>query len=108
MQRDVNSYVCLILSARLGSQIRYSREKGSRAVSTQPKFANQHILNMSGLLQSSLSVALLDEVRNALAYHEDGYVDVGADAFGHNGCVHDSQAIRSIDLAVLIHDCHGV
>ena len=54
------------------------------------------------------SLPLLDEVCNALAHRQDGDVDVGPDALGHDRGVHDPQALRSVDPAVLVHHGHGV
>ena len=54
------------------------------------------------------SLSFPDKLRNPLANHQDGDVDVGAHAFGHNGGVHHPQPIRAVDLAVLVHHGHGV
>ena len=54
------------------------------------------------------SHSLFDEVRNPLADHQDGDVDVGAYALGHDRGVDHAQAVSSVYLAVLVDDGHGV
>ena len=51
---------------------------------------------------------LLDEVCDALAYHQDSDVDVGPHTFGHDRGVRDAQSLRSVEFAVLIHHSHGI
>ena len=54
------------------------------------------------------SWTLFDEVGDFFAHCNDGDVEVGANGVGHDGGVHDAEAIDAVDLAVLVADGEGV
>ncbi len=54
------------------------------------------------------ALLVANEVCQALAYHDGGYVGVGANGVGHDGGVGDAEALDAVYSKMLIDDGEGV